>query len=287
MIKIPSTRIVAVVLLVSGVAIAPLLDTGDVLDSPLGEPLTAQSPQFQIQRQQGELAMSGHTASRRHEQALLQVAESAYPDSQIITTFQPLGIVPDYWAASTAQVLQLLQESSSAEAILSTDELKIRGVIADERRWGIRLGAVKEAVPGDMKLSTDTILVDPGVSLTLICERAFEAFDSGPINFEESSVAFRSSAYPRLDRVIALADACYESQVLITGHSDASGSESWNQQLSVRRANAVGDYIANGGIKRERLQISGVGSAEPIADDSTRYGRSLNRRIEIVLSLNY
>jgi len=273
-------------LLVGGVVIAPLLDNGDVLDSPLSESLAAQSPQFRIQRQQGELALSGHTVSRRHEQVLLQVAESTYPDSRITTAFQPLGIVPYYWATSTAQVLHLLQGSSSAEAILSTDELKIRGVITDERDWGIRLEAVRDTVPGDMTVSADTILVDPGVSLALICERAFQSFDSGPINFEESSIAFRSSAYPRLDRVIALADACHEARLSITGHSDASGSESWNQQLSVRRANAVGNYIANGGIKRERLQISGVGSAEPIADDSTRYGRSLNRRIEIVLSLN-
>jgi OOP family OmpA-OmpF porin len=286
MIKIPSTRIVAVFFLVSGVVIAPLLDNGDVLDSPPGNPLAAQSPQFRIQRHQGELALSGHTASQRHEQALLQVAESTYPDSRIITTFQPLGIVPDYWATSTAQVLYLLQESGSAEAIMSTDELRIRGVIADERGWEVRLEAFREAVPADMTVSTDTILIDPGISRTVICGRAFKSFDSGPINFEESSVAFRSSAYPRLDRLIALADACYESRILITGHTDASGSESWNQQLSVRRANAVGDYIANGGIERKRLQISGVGSAEPVADDRTRYGRSLNRRIEIVLSLN-
>jgi OOP family OmpA-OmpF porin len=285
-IKIPSTRIVAVVLLISGVVIAPLLDNGDVLDSPASEPLAAQSPQFRIQRQHGELALSGHTASRRHEQALLRVAESTYPDSRIISAFQPLGIVPEYWAASTAQVLYLLQASISAEAIVSTDELWIRGVIADERDWGNRLEALREAVPADITVRTDTILVDPDVSLTSICERAFESFASGPINFEESSVAFRSSAYPRLDRLIALADACHESRILITGHTDASGSESWNQQLSVRRANAVGDYVANGGIKRERLQISGVGSAEPVADDSTRYGRSLNRRIEIVLSPN-
>ena len=258
-----------------------------MLDSAASDPLAAQSPQFRIQRHQGELALSGHTVSQRHEQALLQVAESTYPDSRIITTFQPLGIVPDYWATSTAQVLYLLQESGSAEAIMSTDELRIRGVIADERGWEVRLEAFRQAMPADMTVSTDTILIDPGISLTVICERAFKSFDSGPINFEESSVAFRSSAYPRLDRLIALADACYESRILITGHTDASGSESWNQQLSVRRANVVGDYIVNGGIKRERLLISGVGSAEPIADDSTRYGRSLNRRIEIALSLNY
>jgi outer membrane protein OmpA-like peptidoglycan-associated protein len=46
----------------------------------------------------------------------------------------------------------------------------------------------------------------------------------------------------------------------------------------------VGDYIVDGGVERARLLVAGAGSSAPIADDSTRYGRSLNRRIEIKLS---
>jgi outer membrane protein OmpA-like peptidoglycan-associated protein len=286
-IKNPATRIVAAVLFVSGVTVAPLLDNAATDDSSAGDAFPAQRPHFQIRWQQGELELSGHTSSQEHEQALRQVAESEYPGSRVTTNFQPLGIVPDYWAGSTAQVLFLLQASSSAEATLSTNELKIRSVIVDEPDWKKRLKALEETMPADMEVSADTILVDPTVSVPAICGRAFESFDSGRINFEESSVDFRPSAYPRLDRLIALANACQESQIAITGHTDASGNEAWNQLLSVRRASAVGDYVANGGISQNRLQISGVGSAEPVADDSTRYGRSLNRRIEIVLSGNY
>ena len=58
-------------------------------------------------------------------------------------------------------------------------------------------------------------------------------------------------------------------------------------RLETGATNAVVDYIATGGIDAARLQISGMGSAEPIADDGTRYGRSLNRRIEIAVSGNY
>ena len=71
----------------------------------------------------------------------------------------------------------------------------------------------------------------------------------------------------------------------MTGHTDASGSEGWNQHLSMQRAQAVGDYLVSGGVDRARLLLAGVGSSSPIADDSTRYGRSLNRRIDIELSL--
>ncbi len=169
---------------------------------------------------------------------------------------------------------------------MSAGELSIRGIVIDEAAWQSQLKVFKEAMPADMAISSKTILVDPTISVSAVCERAFESFDLGRINFEESSVEFRGSAYPRLDRLIALAKACYESQIQITGHTDASGSEAWNRTLSLRRANAVGDYIANGGISRERLEIAGIGSEDPVADDSTRFGRSLNRRIEIELSLS-
>ena len=286
MIKIPAIRIAAAALLVSSIIIAPQLDDGDVLTSPASDPVPTQNPKFRIQRQSGELSLTGHTASLRHEQALLKIAESSYPDSRVVTEFQALGIVPEYWAESTVLVLDLLKDSSSAEAIMSAGELSIRGIVIDETAWQSQLKVFKEAMPADMAISSKTILVDPTISVSAVCERAFESFDLGRINFEESSVEFRGSAYPRLDRLIALAKACYESQILITGHTDASGNEAWNQALSLRRANAVGDYIANGGINRERLETSGIGSEEPVADDSTRYGRSLNRRIEIELTLS-
>jgi outer membrane protein OmpA-like peptidoglycan-associated protein len=271
-------------LLLGSVTIAPSLHNGDALTAPEDSPLPAQTPQFRMQRQQGELSLTGHTSSLRHEQTLLNVAESSYPDSQIVTEFQALGIVPAYWAESTVLLLKLLKYSSAAEAIMSPGELGIRSVIIDEPVWRNRLEEFREAMPADVAISSKTILVDPTIDISAICARASESFELGRINFEKSSVEFRGSAYPRLDRLIAFANACYDSQILITGHTDASGDEAWNRVLSRRRANAVGDYVANAGISRDRLEISGVGSQEPVADDSTRYGRSLNRRIEVEMS---
>ena len=281
MIKIPATRIGVAALLVSSLSIAPLLDTGDALAPPENAPISAQAPQFRIQVQRGELLLAGHTSSLRHEQAILEVAESSFPDRAVITQFEPLGIVPDTWSESTVLILRLLQDTSSAEAIVSANELRIRSLITDEPAWQDRFDLFRAAVPPHMVIDSETILVDPSISVSTICERAFESFELGPINFESSGVEFRSSAYPRLDRLIALANACQDSQIQITGHTDGSGDESWNKDLSLRRASAVGDYLVKGGIDPERLQVSGVGPDEPVADDSTRYGRSLNRRIEI------
>jgi len=284
-IKIPATKIVVAALLVSSVILAPSLDNGDVLAPSKNAPLAAQSPQFRIQVQQGRLLLAGHTSSLRHEQALLATAKSSYPDSPVDDQFQALGIVPKTWSESTLLVLELLKDTSSAEAVMSAKELRIRGVITNETAWQDRFEVFRETMPADTVISAKTILVDPTISVSAICGRANESLDLGRINFEESGVEFRSSAYPRLDRLIALASACHDSQILITGHTDASGDAAWNRALSLRRASAVGDYIADSGISRERLVVSGVGSEQPVADDSTRYGRSLNRRIEIELSL--
>ncbi|HBE92089.1 MAG TPA: hypothetical protein DDW55_06005, partial [Gammaproteobacteria bacterium] len=68
----------------------------------------------------------------------------------------------------------------------------------------------------------------------------------------------------------------------IKGYTDTSGPEAYNMKLSERRANAVADYLAtNLGIDRSRMAVSGMGEADPVADNSTREGRIANRRVEV------
>jgi outer membrane protein OmpA-like peptidoglycan-associated protein len=263
--------------------VSPLLDKSESNDISVA-PMAPLSPQFQLRWQRGELTLSGHTASLQHEQDLLQVAQSSYPEDPVISNFRPLGIVPPYWEDMTLQVLYLLAESAYAQADLSADKIKIRGITVDHSSWQSRFDALKNTLPPHISVTADILPVDPAVSVTEVCTRAFLTFESGAINFDESSTNFRSSAYPRLDRVIALANACHNSRISITGYTDSSGDASRNQRLSLQRANAVGDYIVDGGVERARLLIAGAGSSAPIGDDSTRYGRSLNRRIEIKLS---
>lgn len=116
-----------------------------------------------------------------------------------------------------------------------------------------------------------------------LCQRAMAAFRSGPVNFEESKTTILPSGRPVLDRVVTLASTCRRSAVEITGHTDSSGDESQNRRLSLARAAAVADYLVRRGIPRHRIVVAGVGSSEPIADNALRYGRRLNRRIEIAL----
>lgn len=84
-----------------------------------------------------------------------------------------------------------------------------------------------------------------------------------------------------LDRVtIALEDPPVTGLTII-GHTDSIGSETANLQLSIRRAEAVMEYLRQRGIALARMSADGHGEAEPIASNNDEAGRSLNRRVEI------
>ena len=73
-------------------------------------------------------------------------------------------------------------------------------------------------------------------------------------------------------------------RVRVDGHTDASGKETYNQQLSLRRAKSVGKVLTSFGIKEENIQLQGLGSRQPVASNDTAAGRTENRRVSIVVS---
>jgi outer membrane protein OmpA-like peptidoglycan-associated protein len=99
----------------------------------------------------------------------------------------------------------------------------------------------------------------------------------------------RNSAEPTrtlqtmLDKVASVLDQAPATTVKVLGHTDSLGSELYNLELSIRRAEAVMEYLRARGIDLVRLRADGRGEAEPIADNATAAGRAINRRVEIVV----
>ncbi len=286
MIRTPAVRTTvsaAALFLACGLIVSPLLDTGHPGDLPQSQTVRRDLPRFEIFWLRGELRLAGHTMSGQHEKELLQVAADSYPNRAVSTTFEPFGLVPDYWADTSIQVLYALAETLSAHAVLSPDELIVRGVAGDRAAWSARLLALQQSLPANVELSTDMLIVSNEFRLADSCSQVVDQFAVGPIHFEKSSEIFRSSAYPVLDRIIAITHACDNSRVQIIGHTDTSGEEPLNLRLSLGRARAVANYIENAGIDPSRMTVTGAGSSKPLADNATSYGRSINRRIEVVL----
>jgi outer membrane protein OmpA-like peptidoglycan-associated protein len=72
-------------------------------------------------------------------------------------------------------------------------------------------------------------------------------------------------------------------RVRVDGHTDASGSQAYNEQLSIRRANSVGKVLIGVGMREENVQLRGLGSSQPVASNDTASGRTENRRVAIVV----
>lgn len=95
----------------------------------------------------------------------------------------------------------------------------------------------------------------------------------------------QSNIQPRfqttLDQVAATLQEYRSTAIDVYGHTDSTGSDSYNQSLSERRAQSVADYLVSRGINRVRIATRGYGESQPIADNTTEAGRAANRRVEL------
>jgi outer membrane protein OmpA-like peptidoglycan-associated protein len=102
------------------------------------------------------------------------------------------------------------------------------------------------------------------------------------VSFDVNSATVKPTFKPSLAKVAEVLKS-YDSQMTVVGHTDSTGSESYNQQLSERRAAAVRAELIRDGVPAERLSAMGRGENEPRADNSTSAGRAQNRRVEILV----
>jgi OOP family OmpA-OmpF porin len=103
------------------------------------------------------------------------------------------------------------------------------------------------------------------------------------IEFETGSANIRPSSYKLLDEIFQSAVVAEGLKLGVHGHTDNNGSDAINIPLSEKRANAVKAYLLKKGLKETRVEAKGLGSSQPIADNTSEEGRSKNRRVEIVL----
>lgn len=101
------------------------------------------------------------------------------------------------------------------------------------------------------------------------------------VTFAVDSTNISPSFRTALDSVAQSMIQYPNSLVDVMGHTDSTGSESYNLDLSRRRAEAVANYLVSRGVSRARLETVGYGEQYPIADNTTAEGRAQNRRVEI------
>jgi outer membrane protein OmpA-like peptidoglycan-associated protein len=126
-------------------------------------------------------------------------------------------------------------------------------------------------------------LVNSGVQVERTEEGEINLIMPGNITFGTDSSELRPDFMDTLRSVAKVVKEYENTLVTIDGHTDSTGSESYNQMLSERRASSVAEVLLGEGVAFERLAAEGYGEQRPIADNSTASGRASNRRVEISL----
>ncbi|WP_297179432.1 OmpA family protein [uncultured Porphyromonas sp.] len=110
-------------------------------------------------------------------------------------------------------------------------------------------------------------------------------FDSG-ILFATNSSTLTTTSQTSLRNFAANLKVNDQTDLLIIGHTDNTGSDRINDPLSLNRASSVRSFLAGQGVSSNRMRVEGKGSREPVADNSTAAGRKENRRVEVYILPN-
>ena len=103
----------------------------------------------------------------------------------------------------------------------------------------------------------------------------------GDVTFDHDSATVRPGLYSEIDRIANVLIKYPQTVIRVEGHTDSTGSEGYNMDLSQRRADSVKNLIVQRGLSTARIETMPYGETMPVADNSTETGRAMNRRVEI------
>lgn len=124
-----------------------------------------------------------------------------------------------------------------------------------------------------------------GATVERVGEGIKITFDSG-ILFAVNKADIQPAAAQNLTSLAAILQKYPDTDILINGYTDSTGSEEYNLQLSQSRAQSVANFLAGQSVDVTRFSIMGFGEADPVASNDTEMGRQENRRVELAIMAN-
>jgi outer membrane protein OmpA-like peptidoglycan-associated protein len=131
---------------------------------------------------------------------------------------------------------------------------------------------IDNALPG-----ADVVRVGEGIKITL---------GENAVRFDTNKSTLTPTAKTNLDKLVPVFNEYPDTDIVIYGYTDNTGTPEYNLKLSGERAASVRSYLSGKGLKSARFQTTGLGIADPIATNDTPDGRSQNRRVEFAITAN-
>jgi outer membrane protein OmpA-like peptidoglycan-associated protein len=152
---------------------------------------------------------------------------------------------------------------------------------------GTAVGAAAGAIVGAMMDRQERELrqID-GIDVTRTGEDELKVTVNNEILFDFDSAALRSASRDELREMAEVFNRYDDTTIVVAGHTDSTGSASYNERLSERRAGAVSNYLEDLGVSGYRLDANGYGESQPKASNSSASGRQRNRRVELYVRAN-
>ena len=124
-----------------------------------------------------------------------------------------------------------------------------------------------------------------GAKIERVGEGIKITFDSGLL-FDVNKSDLQPQAKENIASLAKILNKYTDTNILVEGDTDNTGSEEYNQKLSERRAQSVANHLMGLGIPSSRISLVGLGELNPIASNDTEYGRQQNRRVEVAIFAN-
>jgi len=142
-------------------------------------------------------------------------------------------------------------------------------------------GAIVPAAPAAMPAPAAATPARPAAPAAVAPPAATKVTYAADAFFDFDKSVLKPEGKAKLDDLVGKIKDINLEVIIAVGHTDAVGSDSYNQKLSVRRSEAVKAYLVSKGVEKNRVYTEGKGEKQPVADNKTGEGRAKNRRVEI------
>lgn len=167
----------------------------------------------------------------------------------------------------------------------------VGGLISDDTATGAIMGAVIGGAAGAiignyMNDQAEEIQKDlDNATVERVGEGIRITFDSGLL-FDVNESTIKGASGENLTDLARILKKYEDTEILLEGHTDATGTDAYNLRLSDERAQSVARFLAEWGVAQNRFVTMGYGESQPVASNDTELGRQQNRRVEVAIYAN-